>query len=221
MQLLKYNEILAALESLHDDGTARKMSAYMRDRFRFLGVPTPARRSATKSFIKEARKDSHIDWELLGQCWESPYRECHYFVLDYLAAMQGALTFDDIPRLERLARTNQWWDSIDGLDRIIGNIGLKDKRIDDLMLTWSVDDDFWIRRIAIDHQLLRKSRTDTTLLERILVNNFGSSEFFINKAIGWSLREYSKTNPAWVREFIARHSGQMKALSIREASKYI
>ena len=89
------------------------------------------------------------------------------------------------------------------------------------MLQWSVDPDFWVRRIAIDHQLGRKEQTDTQLLEKILLNNLGSTEFFINKAIGWSLREYFKTNPEWVRDFLKAHRTRMNPLSIREASKYI
>ena len=70
------------------------------------------------------------------------------------------------------------------------------------MLKWSVDDDFWLRRIAIDHQLTRKDKTDKELLKQIIINNLGSDEFFINKAIGWSLRDYSKTNSKWVKCFI-------------------
>ena len=89
------------------------------------------------------------------------------------------------------------------------------------MLKWSEDNDFWVRRIAIDHQLCRKLDTDTALLEKILVNNFGSSEFFINKAIGWSLRDYSKSNPEWVRGFIERHRDKMSPLSLKEANKYL
>jgi len=89
------------------------------------------------------------------------------------------------------------------------------------MLKWSKDEDFWIRRIAITHQISRKEKTNVELLEEILVNNFGSSEFFINKAIGWSLREYSKTNTDWVRNFIKIHENEMDKLSIREASKYL
>jgi 3-methyladenine DNA glycosylase AlkD len=89
------------------------------------------------------------------------------------------------------------------------------------MLIWSTDQDFWIRRVAIDHQIGRKDKTNEELLETILINNFGSHEFFINKAIGWSLREYSKTNPRWVKDFIESHRSQMAPLSIREASKYI
>lgn len=89
------------------------------------------------------------------------------------------------------------------------------------MLNWSEDDDFWVLRIAIDHQLCRKLDTNAELLEKILVNNFGSSEFFINKAIGWSLRDYSKSNPEWVRGFIERYRDKMNPLSLKEASKYL
>lgn len=112
-------------------------------------------------------------------------------------------------------------DTIDFLDRVIGEIGLRDNRVNEVMLTWSKDDDFWIRRVAIDHQLCRKEKTNTELLEKILVNNFGSDEFFINKAIGWALRDYSKTNPEWVRKFINKYKDKMNSLSIKEGSKYI
>ena len=107
------------------------------------------------------------------------------------------------------------------LDRIIGGIGLEDPRVDGVMLEWSLDEDFWVRRVAIDHQLCRKERTNTALLEQIIVNNLGSGEFFINKAIGWSLRDYSKTNPAWVRDFLNRYGERMERLSVREAGKYV
>ena len=84
------------------------------------------------------------------------------------------LTYDDVPHIKKYIKTNQWWDTIDGLDRIGGNIAFFDERINNLMLEWSTDDDFWVRRIAIDHQLCRKDKTNTQLLEKILVNNFGS-----------------------------------------------
>ena len=90
-----------------------------------------------------------------------------------------------------------------------------------VLLDWSQSDNIWLRRVAIDHQLLRKEKTDTALLEQILRNNLGQTEFFINKAIGWALRDYSKTNPEWVKNFIRQHHGKMAPLSIREASKYL
>lgn len=219
--MIKFDEVYRALEGLRCEDAAAKMSDYMRGQFRFLGVAAPARKAACRGLLRSEKRVGVIDWEFLDRCWESEYRELQYVVLDYLAAMSNLLRFEDVARIERYIRSKQWWDTIDGLDTIVGNIAFVDKRIDGLMLKWSVDDDFWVRRIAIDHQLLRKERTDTALLEKILVNNFGSSEFFINKAIGWSLRDYSKTNPGWVRSFVDKYRGRMSSLSIREATKYV
>ena len=123
--------------------------------------------------------------------------------------------------MKEYIQSKEWWDTIDCFDRIIGDIGLKDTRVAILMLKWSQDDDFWLRRIAIDHQLLRKDQTDQHLLEKIIVNNLNSDEFFINKAIGWSLRDYSKTDPEWVGNFIEKYRDKMSSLSIKEASKYL
>ena len=110
---------------------------------------------------------------------------------------------------------------IDCFDAVIGEIGLRDSRVDELMLVWSKEEDFWLRRIAIDHQLNRKEKKNKELLEKIIVNNLGSREFFINKAIGWALRDYSKTNLKWVENFINTYQNQMNHLSIKEASKYL
>ena len=217
----KYGEIKQRFESMEDKGNASSMSKYMRNLFIFYGLPTPKRKALYKDIIKEEKKQKKIDWEFLDQCYEDEHREFQYVVCDYLIAMNDFLTYEDIPKIKTYAQTKQWWDTIDCLDRVIGEIGLRDQRVDALMIEWSQDDDFWIRRIAIDHQLCRKEKTDTELLEKILVNNFGSDEFFINKAIGWALRDYSKTNPDWVRAFIDKYKDQMDKLSIKEASKYI
>lgn len=217
----KYLEIKALLEENRDEENAVKMAAYMRNLFIFYGIPTPKRRKIYKDFLKGEKKRKIIDWDFLDKCYEDEYREFQYLVIDYLYAMEDFLTYDDVPHIKKYIKSKQWWDTIDGLDRIVGNIAFVDDRINDLMIEWSTDEDFWVRRIAIDHQICRKDKTNTKLLEKILLNNFGSSEFFINKAIGWSLRDYSKTNPEWVRNFIETHKDKMNKLSIREASKYI
>ena len=89
------------------------------------------------------------------------------------------------------------------------------------MIEWSQSENIWMKRTTIEHQLRLKEKTDTRLLEQIIVNSFGTDKFFINKAIGWALREYSKTNPKWVINFIERYKDQMDPLSIKESSKYI
>ena len=158
---------------------------------------------------------------ILDKCYEDNHREFQYLVYDYLIAMNNFLNYDDIPKIKKYIKTKQWWDTIDFLDKVIGKIGLRDNRVDNLMLEWSKDEDLWVRRIAIDHQLCRKEKKNTELLERIIVNNFGSDEFFINKAIGWALRDYSKKNPEWVKDFVNKYNTKMHSLSIKEASKSI
>lgn len=204
-----------------DEQQAVGMSAYMRDQFLFLGIPTPLRKKLCREYFKTAKKSKVVDWEFIKACWDNPYRELQYVALDYLAAMQKFLTPQDIPRIKELAVTKSWWDTIDALDKIIGNIALSHPNVNDILIAWSTDKNMWLRRIAIDHQLLRKDKTNTELLEKIIINNFGSNEFFINKAIGWSLRDYSKTNPEWVRGFVEKYKELLAPLSIKEASKYI
>ena len=221
----KYTEVRKRFEENADPENAVKMAKYMRNRFIFYGIPTPKRKKLYRDFLKEEKRNKIIDWGFLwgflDQCYDDEHREFQYLVTDYLSELNSLLTYDDIPAIRKYIDRKQWWDTIDSLDQVIGKIGLRDERVDALMLEWSTDEDFWVRRIAIDHQLLRKDKTNTVLLEKIIVNNFGSDEFFINKAIGWSLRDYSKTDPEWVRDFIERYRNRMDKLSIREAGKYI
>jgi 3-methyladenine DNA glycosylase AlkD len=156
----------------------------------------------------------------VNRCWEKE-REFQYLALNYLAVVAKLLVPSDILRLKQLAVTKSWWDTIDSLDKIVGEVALNFSEVNAFLLEWSVAENFWLRRIAIDHQLLRKDKTDVVLLEQIIVNNLGQKEFFINKAIGWSLREYSKTNPDWVRNFLVKYTNRLSMLSIREASKYL
>lgn len=219
--MTKYEIIKKIFENNRNNENAISMSKYMRDKFEFYGIPSLLRKEITKDFIKEEKSLKTIDWELLNSCYDDSHRELQYFVIDYLSAMNKYLTYNDIPKIMRFIKSKQWWDTIDLLDRIIGNIGLKDNRIDDLMLEWSKDSDIWLRRVAIDYQNGRKEKTNKELLEKIITNNFGTNEFFINKAIGWSLRDYSKINPEWVKNFISKYENKMDKLSLKEASKYI
>lgn len=206
---------------IEDENKAESMEKYMRNQFRFYGVPSPKRREVYKEFIKEEKMNKTIDWDFLDKCYKDEHREFQYLVLDYLIALNTYLTYEDIPKITNYIKVKQWWDTIDFLNKIIGNIGLRDSRVNSLLLKWSEDEDIWVRRLAINHQLGRKEKTNIALLEEIITNNFGSDEFFINKAIGWSLRDYSKVNPEWVRVFTNRYSDEMSNLSIREASKYL
>ena len=138
---------------------------------------------------------------MIGLLWKSvgsnPTVSFQYIAMDYLDKKNKELRPEDFPKLKQLAQTKSWWDSIDQLDLIIGEVTFHYPETKNIMRQWSLDEDFWLRRIAIDHQLMRKDLTDTALLAEVICNNFGQTEFFINKAIGWSLRNYSKVNPDW------------------------
>ena len=214
------DELLAELKRHANPERAVPMAAYMKHRFDYLGIAKPQLMRICKPFFKGAGQ-ADVDWRFVQQCWADPHRELQYCALEYLRALQSKLTPQDIPRLQQLIVTKSWWDTADFLDRIVGGIALRHPEVNAVLLDWSQSDNIWLRRVAIDHQLLRKEKTDTALLEQILRNNLGQSEFFINKAIGWALRDYSKTNPDWVRRFMADYGGSMAKLSIREAGKYL
>ncbi len=213
-------DIFERFRSAANPEKAAPMSAYMRGQFPYLGIPTPERRKLARECLKGMDKLA-VDWGFVFECWGQPEREFQYLAVDYLSRLRRLLAAADIPNLRELAVTKSWWDTVDGIDVIIGDIALRCPEVKDVLLRWSSDENIWLRRIAIDHQLMLKEKTDRDLLERVIVNNLGQKEFFINKAIGWSLRQYSKTDPIWVRSFIERHRGRMAPLSIREASKYL
>ena len=218
---MDFNKLYEEMIQHKNEEQAQKMSKYMLNKFEYIGIKTPERREIFKNFFKEYKNEEKIDWEFVNKCWENKYREFQYIAADYLKNMKDKLTIDDIPKLKQLILKKSWWDTIDNLDMTIGALALKDSNVNKILLEWSLDENIWLRRIAIDHQLLRKEKTNTELLEKILKNNLGQAEFFINKAIGWALRDYSKTNPEWVKNFIEENKENMAKLSIKEASKYL
>ena len=218
---MDFNKLYEEMIQHKNEEQAQRMSKYMLNKFEYIGIKTPERRKIFKNFFSEYKNEEKIDWEFVNKCWENKYREFQYVAADYLKNMKDKLTIDDIPKLKQFILKKSWWDTIDNLDMTIGALALKDSNVNKILLEWSLDENIWLRRIAIDHQLLRKEKTNTELLEKILKNNLGQAEFFINKAIGWALRNYSKTNPERVKNFIEENKEKMAKLSIKEASKYL
>jgi len=214
-------EVYHLLITLQDDLQSQQMAAYMRDQFAFLGIRTPVRRQAVKSALTEAKKSGRIDWSFVDLCWASGFREHHYLAIDYLLTMSAHLKKADLPKIEQLLLVDPWWDTVDALSGVVAKMVLQEPTLKSDMRRWSTADSIWLRRSAIIHQLLLKEQTDTDLLRLILLNNLGTKEFFINKAIGWSLRDYAKTDPAWVRLFLTTYKDQLAPLSVREASKHL
>ena len=218
---MKLLDLITDFEENRNELLAESMSKYIKDKFRFLGVRGTTRTEIYKKYFPDTRKTKIIDWDFVESCWNKEEREFQYVVVYYLKAMQKFLKREDISRLKYLIVTKSWWDTVDLLAKVIGSLVIRIEGYDQIMLEWSKDSNIWLKRVAILHQLSLKEKVDKQILERILVGNLGDSEFLINKAIGWALRDYSKYNPEWVREFIKKNKDNMANLSIREASKYI
>ena len=218
---MKLLDLITDLEENRNELLAESMSKYMQDKFRFLGVRGATRTEIYKKYFPDTRKTKIIDWDFIESCWNKEEREFQYVVVYYLKAMQKFLKREDISRLKYLIVTKSWWDTVDLLAKVIGSLIIRIKGYDQIMLEWRKDSNIWLRRVAILYQLSLKDKVDKQVLDEILVNNLGDSEFFINKAIGWALRDYSKFNPEWVREFLEKNKNDMVNLSLREASKYL
>ncbi len=212
-----FNEIINA----KDITQAAQMSAYMKNQFNFLGLQSAVRSAFAEKYFKQVKQSKEIDWDFVFKYWECDYRELQYIAVDYLLSKQKNITDKDIDNLKKLITTKSWWDSVDSFNRIFGTLLTTYSSVKDTLLKWSTDDNIWLRRTAIICQLHLKDKTDMKMLEKIICNNFGTNEFFINKAIGWSLRQYSKTNPDWVRGFIQKYFDKLSKLSVKEGSKYI
>lgn len=218
---MKLLDLITELEEKRNELLAVSMERYMQDKFRFLGVRGATRTEIYKKYFPDARKSKAIDWDFIENCWNKEEREFQYVVVYYLKAMQRFLKREDISRLKYLIVTKSWWDTVDLLAKVVGSLVIRIEGYDQIMLEWSKDSNIWLKRVAILYQLSLKDKVDKQILDKILVNNLGDNEFFINKAIGWALRDYSKFDPEWVREFIKKNRDNMANLSIREASKYI
>lgn len=213
-------EIYKILRENRNEEQSIQMSKYMRYRFPFLGLKKPERTALSKEFLKNKGKDRDVDWDFIFKSFDLPEREFHYLAIDYMDRVRDLFTVDDLGNIKKIIMTKSWWDSVDAINRTVGYLAMKYPKIkDENILKWAESENIWLIRISIIFQLKYKEKTDTEFLNNVILKNSNSNEFFINKAIGWALREYSKTNRTWVKNFIENNN--LSKLSIREASKYI
>ena len=214
--------IQQALQLIGNDGDARQMQAYMRDQFSFFGIKSTARRDAVKLlFTKEQRPTIGELSNVVNELWALPEREYQMVAIDLLIKNKRQLTDDMLPDIERWITQKSWWDTVDMLaTHIIGQLyqSSPDTTLQ-YIEKWQNADNIWLRRTTILYQLKFKAKTDEKKLFSIIKENQHDTEFFIQKAIGWALREYSKTNSQTVIDFIA--SNNITGLAKREGLKWI
>jgi 3-methyladenine DNA glycosylase AlkD len=215
--------IAAAFEPARDPAAAKGMAQYMRDQFPFLGIATPARRTLQRDALAGWQPDRDELLRGARALWRRAEREYQYAACDVLVRDSLLLTTDDLAVIGELITTKSWWDTVDALaTNVVGRIVQRDRvHGDPVMDDWIVAKDLWLARTAILHQNRWKTETDERRLFSFCLARAADKDFFARKAIGWALREYSKTSPDAVRTFVAEHDDELSGLSKREALKVV
>ena len=216
------NALQGLFKSEADPVAAEPMKAYMRNQFEYLGVKMPRQRELQRQFTAEHGLPAMSDLtDVLLRLWDLPEREYQYMGIFILGKMEKKLPSEFIDTIETLILTKSWWDTVDTLSS--NTVGTHFRRFPDVkdrtLKSWRKSENIWLRRTCLLFQLKYKENTDFDLLCDIIRENLGEKEFFINKAIGWALRTYSRVDAAKVRSFVAETD--LHPLSAREALKWL
>jgi 3-methyladenine DNA glycosylase AlkD len=216
------SQLRLQLQQAADEEKRVQMEKYMRSLFPFMGVQKPIRQELTKDWIRQqAKSDSLSLRKTVIILWEQPEREFQYIAMDLMQQSKSYQAADCPEWLMGYIRDKSWWDTVDFLaSHLLGkHLLLFPQLKGDLLRSWGQHEDKWVCRSAIIAQLGHKQHTDLDLLSELIELHRGSGDFFIQKAIGWALREVAKRQPVWVQDFCDRHL--LKPLSRREALKNI
>lgn len=198
------------------------MQKYMKDNFIFLGIKSPQRKLIDKEFFSMNGLPNYENLpDILRSLWQQPEREYQYFAIELLEKFIKKADKQFITILEELILQKSWWDSVDLLaSHAVANYFRKyPEMIQNITANWIESNNIWLQRTCIIFQLLYKKETDSALLFEYIRYCAASNEFFIQKAIGWALRQYARTNAEAVLQFVTETN--LKPLSKREALKHL
>ncbi|MGL5863904.1 MAG: DNA alkylation repair protein [Phycicoccus sp.] len=225
--------IRAGLVAAADPTRAAGQQAYMKSAMPYLGATWPDVRAVVRPLLADAtlRPPDRETWHrVIRTLWDdATHREERYAAIEVGRHGRGRTWLDvgALPLCRHLLVTGAWWDLVDAATTGIVSEVLRGHRTGatPVIRDWSVADDLWLRRTAIIAQLPHREETDVDLLAEVIEANLEGSpfgrEFFVRKAIGWALRQHARTDPAWVRRFVATHESGLSPLSRREALKHL
>lgn len=214
--------IRAELAAQADSERAAKMAAYMKTDQPFYGVQSKPTQAIFRDTLKKHPITTHADYEsIIWELWNGIHREEMYQALR-VAEIKKFWNINAWHIYERLVHEATWWDTLDWLAGThVGLLILKHRELESRLIEWRTDDHLWTRRASLLAHLKHKQKTNVPLLAETILLLAHESDFFIRKAIGWVLREYSKTDAAWVTAFIQTHDAVLSSLSKREGMKVI
>lgn len=200
---------------------AQGQMAYMRHQFEFFGLKMPAWMGLTKTIHAQNGIPDGEDLKMLIRlCFEDEHREMHYFGLETLQKTLKKQPPECIDFLEELILTRSWWDTVDWINKLVGlHFRQHPQLIPPTIERWMASENIWLQRVCMIFQLTYKDKTDAALLFKNITRLAGSKEFFLQKGAGWALRQYAKTNPEDVLEFVEKT--RLAPLTRREALKNI
>lgn len=217
-----YAELAADFAARADPSRADAMAAYMRNGFAFFGLPAPVRRAAATTFLRDLPTPTEDDLlAAVERLVAMDEREFAYVGTDMLRSRWRVLTPAALPRLRALVLTRSWWDTVDPLAHVIGVLVLNHRELVADMDEWVSEEDRWLVRVALLHQLGWKEAADPERLFRYCRARGGDEDFFVRKAIGWALRDLARTFPEEVLGFVEEHGAELAPMSVREATKHL
>jgi 3-methyladenine DNA glycosylase AlkD len=202
------------------------MQAYMKSTMPYRGVRTPELRAICRRVFAEHPLASSEEWQAaVLELWRrARFREERYAAVELAAQKRYAefRTVGVLPMFEEMIVTGAWWDHVDAVAQLVGQLlRTQPRQMRPAMRAWSKDENLWKRRVSIICQISFKHDTDLELLYANIEPNLHDRDFFIRKAIGWSLRAYAWTDPVEVARYVQLHTPELSGLSRREALKNI
>ena len=211
--------LTSSFGAIADPARAAPVAAYMKSTQPFYGIPQPQRVPVYREIKRRFTPTSRREYESgVLALWKLPHREAKYTAIAYAMLWPGWVTVESIPLYELLIREGAWWDVVDtvAID-LVGAVQSRERdRLRPIVDRWVEDDQLWIRRSAILSQIKHKQQTNADQLFDYCLRRAAEAEFFIRKAIGWALRDYSHTNPTGVKSFLLKYRNRLSGLSFRE-----
>jgi len=209
------------LKKYSDVNKAPQMQAYMKTNQPFYGVQSKLRKQIFRDAIKEYPIQSREEWEnVIIELWNGRHREEMYQALEVAERYKNYHDESSWTLFVILLRGATNWDTVDWISsNLIGQLVNEYRHFEIELWEWSGDQNLWVRRASLLAHLKHKKMTNTKLLSDTILKLAHEKEFFIRKAIGWVLRQYSNTDPDWVSQFVKYHQNKLSGLSKREALK--